>query len=276
MKKEEKVVSLQEKELGKELGFIHEGLITLRKAGMTHKLWAEITESEELAKKVVDLIKQGCLKLTTSQRVARKIMDKNFFGIEEAVAYLGVNPTIQQITALLDVPFSKIVLKESKNTHVLVAVFPLSILEIRDKVKSIKLPNGQPLFSELLWYSKESFAKECDEVSWQLVRKTEITNSTSKNWWEQQTLLGKNDEVPTAQVIVYTVIGHYLATRERLLENVYVRTSSVDSGGNRIYVGGSDAKGFSIGNVWDDRRCDDLGVSSAWRKFPKHLVTMGD
>jgi hypothetical protein len=33
-------------------------------------------------------------------------MGKNFFGIEEAVKHFGINPTNQQLAALLEVPFS--------------------------------------------------------------------------------------------------------------------------------------------------------------------------
>lgn len=196
-----------------------------------------------------------------SQRCAREIMGKNFFGVKEAIKHFGVKPTSQQLAALLEIPFSEAVLEQSKDTHVLVAVFPLSILEIRGKVKR------ELFFShEDAWYNKQSFAKEHGEISWQLVRKTPVDDSTSKNWQEQQALLSKDDEMPSAQVMVYTIIGHYLATGERLFEHIYVRTSSVDSDGDRVLVGYFDSDGLVIYGWWDDGRDDFMGVSSA-RKF---------
>jgi len=241
----------------------HEFLLKMEKAGLTDELAQKVIDSKgnDLATKVVRLIQNGGFEPTTSQKRAREIMGRNFFGVEEAIKRFGVNPTRQQLAALLEIPFSEAVLEQSKDTHVLVAVFPLSILDIRGKVDS-------KLFYNQSWYNKESFAKEHGEVTWQLVHKTPVDNSTSKNWQEQQVLLGKEDEVPTAQVMVYTIIGHYLATGERLFEHIYVRTSSVDSDGVRVFVGVFDSRGLYVGPYfWDGPRSGGfLGVSSA-RKF---------
>lgn len=247
----------------------HELLLKLETAGLNDELAQRVIDSKgnDLAAKVVRLIQNGGLEpvdkaftsLNPKWLRAREIMGKNFFGVEEAIRHFGVNPTRQQLAALSEIPFSDAVLEQAKDTHVLVAVFPLSILEIRDKADS-------KLFYDQDWYNKESFAKEHGEVTWQLVRKTPVGNSTSKNWQKQQALIAKDDEVPSAQVMVYTIIGHFLATGERLFENVYVRTLSVGSGGYRVYVGYFDAKGLYVCSNWDDYRHDDLGVSSA-RKF---------
>ena len=245
----------------------HELLLKLETAGLNEELAQRVIDSKgnDLATKVVRLIQNGGFKPTTSQKRAREIMGKNFFGVEEAIRHFGVNPTRQQLAALSKIPFSEAVLEQSKDTHVLVAVFPLSVLEIPGKVDS-------KLFYDQWWYNKESFAKERGEVTWQLIRKTPVNNSTSKNWQEQQALLSKDDEVPSAQVMVYTIIGHYLATGERLFEHVYVRTSSVDLGGRRVAVGRFDSEGLDVVSHWDDNRYDYLGVSSA-RKFPTQITS---
>jgi hypothetical protein len=200
----------------------------------------------------------------TLQKRSREIMGRNFFGIKEAIRHFRVNPTYTQLAALSEIPFSEAVLKQSKDTHVLVAVFPLSILEIRGKVDSKLFYNNQSW-----WYNKESFAKKRGKVSWQLVRKTAVGNSFSKSWQEQQALLSKDDEVPSAQVMVYTIIGHYLATGERLFEHIHVvRTSSVDSFGGHVGVGYFGSEGLYVYDYCDDDRFGALGVSST-RKFPE-------
>ncbi len=239
----------------------HELLLKLETAGLNEELAQRVIDSKgnDLATKVVRLIQNGGFEPTTSQKRAREIMGRNFFGVEEAVKHFGVNPTRQQLVALSEIPFSEAVLEQSKDTHVLVAVFPLSILEIRGKVDS-------KLFYDQSWYNKESFAKERGEVSWQLIRKTPVDDSTSKNWQEQQALIAKDDEVPSARVMVHTIIGYYLATGERLFEHIYVRTSSVVSGGSRVLVGVFGSGGLVVDLYWGDRRGDGLGVSSA-RKF---------
>jgi hypothetical protein len=241
----------------------HEVLLKLETAGLNNELAQRVIDSKgnDLAMKVVGLIQNSGFKPTTIQNRAREIMGKNFFGIEEAIKRFGLNPTRQQLAALSEIPFSEGALEQSKDTHVLVAVFPLSILEIRGKVE-------QKLFysHESAWYNEESFAKERGKAGWQLVRKTPADNSFSKNWQEQQALLGKDEEAPSAQVMVYTIIGHYLATGERLFENIYVRTSSVDSDGSRVDVGSFDSEGLVVSGRWDDSRVGLLGVSSA-RKF---------
>lgn len=188
---------------------------------------------------------------------AREIMGTNMFGVEEAMKHFGVNPSKAQLAALAEIPFSEAVLEQCKDTHVLVAVFPLSILDIRSKA------NVRNLFYDQLCFNDESFVKSRGKVGWQLVRKTPVDNSTSRDWTEQQALLGKEDETPTAQVLAYTIIGQYLATSERLFEHIYVRTSSVGSGGRRVYLGYFVATGLKVNRHWDGDRDGVLAVSSA-------------
>jgi len=241
----------------------HEVLLKLEAAGLNDELAQKVIDSKgnDLAAKVVRLIQRGGYEATTSQKRAREIMGKNFFGVEEAIKHFGVNPTKQQLDGLAEIPFSEAVLQECKDTHVLVAVFPLSILEIRGKVDS-------KLFYDQSWYNREPFAKDRGDASWQLVRKTLVSGLTSKTWDEQQALLAKSEETPTARVMVYTIIGHFLATGERLFERTYVRCSDIVSDGYRVDVGLFSSSGLGIGNYSDDDRDDDLGLAAS-RKFQK-------
>jgi len=237
----------------------HEFLKKLETAGLNGKLAQKVVDSEgnELAVKVVRLIQNGGFEPTVSQKRAREIMGKNFFGVEEAIKHFGVNPSRQQLAVLSEILFSEAVLEQAKDTHVLAAVFPLSILEVRGKVQD------KGLFYNQEWYNKEPFAKEYGEVAWQLVRKTPVDDSLSKDWKEQRALIGKDDEVPTAQVMVYTIIGYFLATGERLFEKVCVRASSLRSDGHRVFVGFFDSRGLSVDSYWDDYRDGGVGLASA-------------
>ncbi len=172
----------------------------------------------------------------TAVECTREIMGKNFFGIEETSQHFGVSPTRSQITTLLQVPFTETLLQETKHNHILVAVFPLSFLDIRKRVNF-------KLFRNQSWYNNESFANERGgRAKWHLVRKIPFPEAALKKQKRQLLLVG--NKIPTCQVMVYTIIGHYLATGEMLFEHKDVRTSSVDSNGNRVRVGY-----FSSGNL---------------------------
>lgn len=246
---------------GSDMGLIHEFVVTGRKAGADRAFYSKLAHNERLFERVVSLVARNGYG-TTPKRALEIMGSNNFFGIEEGIKYFGVDPINRRINILSEIPFSEETLEESKDTHILVLVFPLSILEIRNRIKPELFwsPDRRD------WYDGETFAEECKEVSWQLVRKTPVDESTLKNWQNQQALIGENDEVPSAQVIVYTMIGHYLATGERLFENVYVRTASVDCDGDHICFGCFDLEGLDIYCCGDNKYDSLVGVSSA-RKF---------
>lgn len=198
----------------------------------------------------------GCIVPNASHDGAREIMGKNFFGIPEAMKHFGVNPTRRQLAILSEIPFTPEELMMRKDTHILVAVFPLSICNLRSKVAN----NTKTLFYKEDWYDSQAFASDKGETSWCLILKTPVVNSTNKNWEEQQTLIASDEEVPTAQMMIYTIIGHYLNTGERLFENVLARTSSRGGDGDHIYVGLFGDKGLIVSYHWDRHRRSNLGL----------------
>lgn len=239
----------------------HELFLKLEKAGFNGELAQKVIDSKEniLAQRVVHLIENGGFEPSTSQKRAREIMGRNFFGIEEAIKHFGVNPSRAQTAVMSVVPFTEEVLASVKYTHVLVAVFPMSILDICGKVERKIFYNHKDS-----WINKEAFAEAKSENGWRLVRKHAVPDSIQKNWNEQQVLLAENEETPSAQVMVYTIIGHYLATGGRLFEKFpMVRTSSVASGGVRVSVGYFGQCGLISIVCKDDSRYGDVGVSSA-------------
>ncbi len=201
---------------------------------------------------------------STSQKRAREIMGTNMFGVEDAIRHFGVNPSKAQLAALGEIPFSEETLSALKTTHVLVAVFPMSILDIRIRTEVMKDESWKALCNQS-WYDGEDFAKDRGEIGWHLIRKTPVEKSTNKALYEQQPLLGKDDERPKAQVMVYTIIGHHRAANERLFEEVWVRCSDLDSDSSGVSVGGFDAKGLFVGSYWRSDRIDRLGLASERR-----------
>jgi len=242
----------------------HEFLLKLEAAGLNDELAQKVIESKNnnLAGKIISLIDNDGFEPTTNQKKAREIMGKNYFGIKEGIKYFGVNPTHQEITALSEIPFPEAVLEKTKDTHILVAIFPISIIEIQRQFERYFLNK------ENSWYNKKFFAKENGELGWQLVLKKPVENSILHSWQKQQTLIGEENEVPHAQTMVYTIIGHYLASGERLFENICVRTASMTFNGSHICVGNFNLNGLAIINLWDSYRSNTLGVCCA-RKIQK-------
>lgn len=231
----------------------------LESAGILSKDAQRVIESKgnALAEKVVVFIRRDGYEATMSQKLAREIMGRNFFGVAEAVEHFGVQPNDKQLAALAEIPFTEKTLRDCKDTHVLAAVFPLSVLDVR------KVDSGLFYSPTSGYYESEKFAKKKGVARWYLVQKTPVENSTSKNWDEQQALLSKNDETPTSQVMIYTIIGHYKATGERLFKNIYVRCSCVDSDGGRVFVGNFNSDGLRSNSYSNGNRSSYLGASAS-------------
>jgi hypothetical protein len=243
----------------------HELLLKLEAAGLTDELAQKVIDSKynELAKCVVRIIANGGFEPALGHKRAREIMGRNMFGVEEAIRHFGITPLRQQIACLSEIPFSEETLELCKETHVLIAVLSFSILEIRE-ASSGMVAKSQHLIYYGDFYT-EAFAKEKGETEWKLVRKTPVENSTSKTWPEQQALLIDSEETPTAQTMAYTIIGHFLATGERLFKKICTRCSDVDSDGDRILVGPFDSDGLFFRYRSDDARDESIGVSAAMK-----------
>lgn len=240
------------------LGRVAKFLRLLSEGGLSWEALQRSIDDPEMRRRLISFWASGCYELTNSQKFAREVMGSNFFGIEEAFKHFGVNPLSQQFVALSEIPFSEAMLQTCKDTHILVAVFPLSILDIRKKVE-------RNLFysHDDAWYNNQAFAQEKGETSWHLIRKDIVPDSTGKNWKEQQALLAENEETPIVRIMVYAIIGHYQNTKERLFESTYVRCQCSSSDGNRVDVGGFGSVGLGVDYYWDDSRNDYIGLASS-------------
>ena len=114
------------------------------------------------------------------------------------------------------------------------------------------------------WYSDQKFARnDKADTRWIIVRKEPVPDSTSKTWDEQQALLSDVEVTPNAAEVVWAITTYKAVRDIYLLPNIYVRTSSLDSGGDRVGVGDFDDKGLDVDGWRDDNRDSFVGVSSA-------------
>jgi hypothetical protein len=112
------------------------------------------------------------------------------------------------------------------------------------------------------WYVDEKFvSNDKTRRGWLAVRKEPVPNSTSKTWDEQNKLLSSVEDVPNAAEMAWFITTYFEVRGVCLFGNVYVRTSSVSSGGSRVYVGNFDQSGLGIYTYLSNYH-DDVGVSS--------------
>jgi len=197
------------------------------------------------------------LSIEVSQRCARRIMGDNYFGIEEAVQHFGAKPSTQDITTLSDIPFTGETLTQCKDSHVLVAVLPFSIEDIYAKV-------GPQFFCEGSYcYGSNEVTADRGQAGWQLVRKALRPEWDWKTFAEQQVLLPKDERTAPTPTMVYAMVGHCLATGERLFPLQRVRCADRwPREGGRHWRVGFFANGFCILPGSDDERNGDLSIAT--------------
>ena len=202
--------------------------------------------------------------MKVSFKRAQEIMGKNLFGLSEGITHFGFSPSQEQlrefVTVSNEIPFSEEMLLACKDTYILILVLPLSIFDIRGLIEK---KGGGVEFDSGLWYYNEPFAKDKSELNWQLIRKEAIKGSLDKNWKDQQSLLSEDEEVPKASIVVYTILGHFLAVGERLFKNIYVHC--IDQKLNtptRIVVGHFEEKRINFSCWYDEKNHDSVGLIS--------------
>jgi len=131
-----------------------------------------------------------------------------------------------------------------------------SILRLRQS-----FANGGFFFPQS-WYDNEPFARFEEEPRYRQLRMEPVPGSLNKSFAKQQDLLIEH-EIPYARVVLMGMFIHFMATRERLFPDCYVRCVDQRSNGDRVYVGHFDCDGFRVLTHGDDYWDDNLGLASS-------------
>ena len=201
---------------------------------------------------------------TSNYDLARTILGKDFISPEQIAKSCKLVYTDEQLATFGDTLPAQDVLEWCReNGYILVAGPPraISLLEIRDLQPNYFYSKQGGWYAE----SKEVFSRrDRAATAWIMLRKESVPESQRKSWDKQQTLLSEFEIVPNAAETAWAITTYKAVRGVYLLPNVYVRTSSLDSVGDRVSVGGFDEGGLSVGNGrWDVYRSGDLGLSSA-------------
>ena len=142
-------------------------------------------------------------------------------------------------------------------------------MKIKTTGKSLKelkeiYGTGSSGFYPQSWYENESFYTEKPEAgTYEIEFDRKLCNKTYK---EQLKELPKGFSPTHPAIIVEAILSYFKETGERLLENWYVKSDTLGSGGGRVLVGGFDGGGLGVGG-WRDVSRDDVVGLSASRKL---------
>jgi hypothetical protein len=251
-----------------------EFLKAFQKAGGTSQDLQTVIESKgnEKATEMVNLLQNGLYEPTPSHKAAKEIMGNNYFGPEDVAKYLGVRPTRKQLSALAEIPYSKATLLECKNTHLLIAVFPMSLMEMLSNKLFAAVFDTEAAEKTKKEFRNQMFALDPGEIGWCLVRKSPEKDSLQKEWIQQLQILGEKNRVASARVVVYAIVSHFLKTGERLFNDGYVHLRCVETeaiSNRRVTVVpfGEEKKEETGGELrvehwWDDNVCYFVGIAS--------------
>ena len=220
----------------------------------------------ELVDKIFDTIRELSLELP----------EMPCFGIADWQKLYGITLTPKQIASVAHFPWSDAVLnapcpfnpgKMVRETHfAFVGLDTVSIMELQ-KLNPVATEPRFTSYAPDSWYSKQGFATTVKlKFRWYLLLKDIIPGSENKTFDDQKKMLPTAYEVPTAveetakDFLIFKKTGTYANS------NRYGRTSTLVSDGNRVRVGRCDASGFHVGDVWDDSRSGNVGLSAS-RKF---------
>jgi hypothetical protein len=192
---------------------------------------------------------------STTPDEAAAIVGQACHGVRALERHFGVTLLANEAAQLATVPFSREVLMESRQTHVLVACARMSIMGLRAKA-----PDA--FYFKKAWYAGEDFARRELRARWRLIRKEPVPHSTSKTWADQQAVLSADELTPGVGEMTLAIILHYLETGERLFSTVYTRTSDVDSAGRRVGVGRFGPDGLRV-RSWGDYPDYYIGLAGA-------------
>lgn len=198
--------------------------------------------------------------------LAKSVLGKDFISPEEIATARGVTYTDEQLAKFSDTLPAQDVLEWCRDNGMMLVAGPPKAMSLLD-IRAIKTDYFYS--KEGGWYTenKQKFAQgDKAESIWIALRKEPVADSLGKNWSQQSELVVLPMTVPNAAEAVWGLTAYKAVRGIYLLPDLYVRTSSLVSDGDRVSVGIFGAGGLGIDGSWGRRRRDGLGLASA-RKF---------
>lgn len=198
------------------------------------------------------------------------ILGKDLLSSGEIASALGLSYTEDQLIELATtMPDQEALLGLRNNDMFLVPSPPIAmnVLDIQKLKPELFYSKGLDKGGSR-WHNKQPFARTdmIPALGWIAFRKRPIEHSFDKTWLEQQALLVEPMSIPNAAEMIWGLVTYKIVRDLTLFDDLYVRTSSVGSDGQRVNIGFFNDDGLYIDDGWDNGRDPPLGIS-ACRKF---------
>jgi hypothetical protein len=254
----------------------------LREAGLSDEALHYPIDDSDMRNHLVTFWMSEAFMPSAEQRVAREILGKNFFGIEDWAALYGVNFSQKQLCAIAEFPWGEDVLngpcpfyegKAIRETHFAFLGLDRYMgnpLTIR-KWQEIHPANGQPLFYSCpqdCWYKDEKFANDptC-AFRWYLMPLEIVPKSEYKTYPGQVAMLPAEYEVPFAVEEVTKDLLYHHKNGTFLNNSCYGRCQDLSSNDFHVSVGYFASDGFLVTHWADGCGYEDIGLAAS-RKLP--------
>ena len=253
-------------------------LKALQDWGVKKEHLARLRADPDYAKRVAKFMVWNETEKLSGQELARAILGRNFFGIEEWSFFYGIKFSKKQLRKIPEFPWSEDVLnapcpfykdKKIKETHFAFLGLdtfkgePLNIL----KWQELHPPTDQPRFYSYApdnWYAKELFAITLVHTfRWYLMLLEVIPNSSNKTYPEQITMLPIGYEAPQAIEEVTKSILYYQKNGIFLNPIMYGRCRDITSDGLCVSVGHFNWEGLGISNCQGGYRDPIIGIAAS-------------
>lgn len=135
-----------------------------------------------------------------------------------------------------------------------------SLLELYEKYGTGKAGFAGFLSSKP-WWVNESFATEKPEAGeYEIMIGNDLIDKT---YDEQLEEIPQEFEVTHPAILAEAILAYYEETKKRLCEGYYLRTSSLDSVGFRVFVGNFGTRGLGVSDCWGAHLNGLFGLSAA-------------
>jgi hypothetical protein len=193
-------------------------------------------------------------------------MGKNMFGIDDAMKHFGINPSTPMLRDLTYVPFSEETLIACKDSHILVAVFPMQRSQPWEDI-AMRFINFSEYGKKHTTQGVQNALGRSITARWLLIRKTPAEESLNVIYRNFQ--LPQNEKFVEAADLIYAIIAHFFGSGERLFENTLVRTLNIETNVvMRICIGMFGKDGFLIHLAHNAEYAPSLGIATQVR--PNH------
>lgn len=214
-----------------------------------------------------------CTETTSDYALARSILGADFISPEEVANSLkSIVYTDEQLTRFGDTLPTQDILEWCRDNNMMLVASPptaLTVLDVRAIHSDVYDSEGGPCGWYISPTEKFACADRIEALAWIAFRKEPVEDSLNKTWTEQQALVLDPLRVPNAAEVTWALTVYKDVRDIYLLEELYVRTSSVGSGGEHYVVGcfGSEEDDeLCLNDYWPNTNYKFIGLAAV-RKF---------